>query len=283
MLFYNFTYAQNDDAISSDSLKFYELKLKAIGDSMLDGKSQMARVKSVVKFIPLLVKTLKLDGSFYYRFDTLKFMYTFTPSDEKFRLYNWNVKFADGTFRYYAVLQMNPENGFKLIPLYDKVEKEYFHVDDTTFNSESWYGAQYYQLFHKRIHRKDYYFMLGWDGYKLSSTRKIIEVLSFDEDGKPVFGAPLFKIGDELKYRMIFEFKPDAIMTLKYDPERELIIYDNLVPPNENSKGKYFTYVPDGTYDFLKFNKRKDYWEKEEMLFNEKKDSSPAEDAGNIK
>jgi hypothetical protein len=39
-----------------DSLKKYELALKEIADSMIDGQRQFTRIKATVKFIPMMVK-----------------------------------------------------------------------------------------------------------------------------------------------------------------------------------------------------------------------------------
>jgi len=57
----------------NDSLKAYELKLKDLGDSVVDGVTQTRRILALKKFIPTLVKALKFPGSFYYPFDSLTF------------------------------------------------------------------------------------------------------------------------------------------------------------------------------------------------------------------
>lgn len=272
------TLAQRSHSRSDlDSLYKYELKLIAIGDSMLDGSNQMVRVKSLLKFIPLLVKTLKIPGSFDYPFDSLRFMYTFTPPDRRFRLYNWNLQFGNGSFRYYGVIQMKNEDSLQLIPLYDQVSDFLVNAEDTVLKSEDWMGAQYYQLIQKGEKNKRYYVLLGWDGFRYNSTKKVIDVLTINEEGQPRFGAPVFHVDEKVKTRMIFQFRENAIMTLKYLPDKNYIVYDHLVPPNKANKGRYSTYIPDGTYDYLVYKKDKGVWIKEEIYFGP--GNSPAEDA----
>ncbi|RYD81568.1 MAG: hypothetical protein EOP53_06035 [Sphingobacteriales bacterium] len=248
-----------------DSLRAYELKLKALGDSMIDGKFQAARINAVVKFIPLLVKTLRYKGSFDYPFDSLPYVKKLTPNDRAFRMYNWTLKYDDGSYRYYCAIHMNRTDSFKLIPLRDYREKMDTTFENVLLDANQWLGAMYYSVIANKIKNKTYYTLLGWDGNQYASDKKIIEVLSF-EKGKPKFGAPIFEVNGKTKMRIIFEFSGNATMLLQYIPEHNMITFDHMVPPNPGGEGFLYTYVPDGTYDYFVYKKGKWVWTDD--LFN---------------
>ena len=57
-----------------------------------------------------------------------------------------------------------------------------------------------------------------------------------------------------------------------YDEFEEAIVFTNLVPLNPLLKGVYKNYVPDGTYDYLKFEKG--IWRRYKMIFDDRKKNS---------
>jgi hypothetical protein len=89
----------------------------------------------------------------------------------------------------------------------------------------------------------------------IRSTRKWIEVLTFDQEGKPVFGGPYFSFqaGDPAHppaniARFMLEFKKDGGARVTYDPDLDLIIFDHLVSES-NEPDKKYTLVSDGDYE----------------------------------
>src|SRR5579872_2818792 len=98
---------QNDAPQSVDSLRKYEMILKGYSDTILDSKTELNRIIATVNFIPTFVKALKFPGSYTYPFDSLTFMHKLEPNDNSFRLYNWVLKYSDGSCRYYAAIQWN--------------------------------------------------------------------------------------------------------------------------------------------------------------------------------
>jgi hypothetical protein len=111
----------------------------------------------------------------------------------------------------------------------------------------------YYKLIEARAGSKRYFTLLGFDGYKFTSNRKIIEVLTFNRQGLPFFGAPVFNFPNE-EYsssmrRFILEYKEEAVATLHYSEDEKLIIFDHLVPLHESATGIRDQYVPDGSYE----------------------------------
>jgi hypothetical protein len=103
---------------------------------------------------------------------------------------------------------------------------------------------------------KSYYTLLGWKGVNPIATRKVIDVVYFSGD-KIVFGYPLFKTGNVYHNRIIFEYSSQASMSLHYDEQKKMIVFDHLTAP-KNSTVQILN-GPDGTYDALKFIKG--HWE----------------------
>ena len=253
-------------ASDMDSLRSYEMRLRALSDSILDGSRPRVRAEAHRKYIPLLKKALKIKGSFDYPFDSLNFMKKLVPEDKAFRLFNWLLKFEDGTFHYVAAIQMNTRDSLKLIPLYDKSEK----LDDSSqdllvFDANNWFGALYYNIIDCKIKGKKYYVMLGWNGHNVYSDEKVIDVISFTPEGKVQLGAPIFDIKGKIKTRVIFQYNGEANMLLNYLPENHAISFDHLVPADPKLANKPWLYVPDGSYDYLIFKRKK--WVFKDDLF----------------
>jgi hypothetical protein len=94
---------------------------------------------------------------------------------------------------------------------------------------------------------------LGSDLNDLFSKKKLIEIVHFDSNDQPVFGAFMFKNKEKNIARVIFEYSAQANMGLMYDEKKGMIVYDHLSPFRPSLKGKYQFYGPDFSYDGLKF------------------------------
>ena len=260
-----------------DSLKARELRLRDIGDSMTQGITQTRRIYSLKKYIPLLVKTLEIPGAYDYPFDSLKFMNILEPDDKSFRLLNWSLKYNDGSYRYYGAIWMKSDGPLKLIPMHcDTGSFDVYDIDTLTTGPDPWIGALYYKMITQKTKNKTYYILLGWDGFNYLSDRKFIDVLSFDENRKPVFGAPIFDVKGKIKDRIVFYFSGNVTMALKYVPEYNIITFDHLIPPNPANEGNLFSYITDGSYDFLQLKKGIWVWT-DDLFINFKK---PIKEAG---
>jgi hypothetical protein len=129
-------------------------------------------------------------------------------------------------------------------------------------------GALYYQIHHYVWKKKDYYLTFGWDGQDDKTNRKIIDVLWFDENNRPHFGNEIFNLDGDLVSRLIFDFSDNTSMLCRYDSDLDAVVFAHLVPLNPLLVGRYENYVPDGTYDMLKFEKGT--WRRYEMKLDPK-------------
>jgi hypothetical protein len=251
-------------------LKTFEDSLKSLSYKIINHDDEVVRRNSNNIFIKTLVATLKLDGSFYYPFDSIKSISILTSADKVFRIFTWHLYSDDGTYRYYGAIQKNNKEKLELYPLFDN-SRFIPNAEDTILNKDSWYGAHYYSISEpQKSKRNKQYLLLGWKGNDTKTNKKVIDVLSFDKEGKPVFGAPIFMYNDTAKTRVIFTYGRNVSMLLRYLPSKKWIVYDHLATADPRQKGMYEFYGPDLSYDGLKYKRRKWYLMENIDLRNEK-------------
>ncbi len=114
----------------------------------------------------------------------------------------------------------------------------------------------------KTYNNKKFYTLLGFDDNNMKTTKKWIEVLTFDQTGSPVFGGPFFSVqGDKVTSakpmaRFSLEYKKDGRARMNYDNEMDLIVFDHLISET-NTPDKKNTLVPDGDYEGFKWTNGK--------------------------
>jgi hypothetical protein len=222
------------------------------------------RVNLIHEFIPKFVAILKEKNSFYYPFDDMENIALLVAPDSAFRIFTWQLKEPLGTHRYYGAMQMEGED-LKLIPFRDYSDTMEVHPQKI-LSPNNWYGGLYYNCIMREHNNKKYYTLFGFDKADFVSTRKFLEILTFNEKNEPVFGAPIFIFHDstgvvkDTKVRFFREYSAKATAKLNYDHEMDIIIYDHLAPPHDNGKDAYFNYVPDGTYSGFKWDNGKWIW-----------------------
>jgi len=267
-----------------DALNKYQDTLKIVSDSILDAPDENIREASCYVFIRTLVRALKVNHSFYFPFDSLQRISILQSPDNKFRIFTWALEFGDTTYRYFGTIQMNDPKGLKLFPLFDNspfMDKP----EDSLTTNEKWFGVIYYRMITEMNSQgKPYYFLIGWDGNTQRSNKKIIDVLSFNSKNQPVFGASMFDFGqydpqNKIK-RFIIEYKKDAKVSVNYDEDLQMIVFDHLQPETPSTKEDRATYVPDGTYEGFKWENGK--WHHVENVFTSTQVVPPIPDPVNF-
>jgi len=202
----------------------------------------------------LFQEILKEPASFSYPFDSLRYAGRIYPPDTSFRIINWNLSLSGGRFRYYGfiLLKDSLNRTSRLIRLEDHTT-EISHPQDTVLTPSSWYGALYYDILLNRWEGNNYYTLLGITFHDMFTTRKVIDVLTFDKEGNIFFGAPLFATGEKIHDRIIFEFSARVSMLLHYDSRLGMIVFDHLSPSHPRYEGIYQFYGPDSSYDGFAF------------------------------
>lgn len=235
--------------------------LNQIGKEILAAENDEDKLKTNVQFKSELNKLIKTDGSFDFQFDSLKTISILKA--HKLKIYNWTIPFTDGTFEYFAFLQIKTDEGFTVVELTDKSE-DVKSPENKTLTPKSWYGALYYKLIHHKKIGENTYTLLGWDGNNLLTNKKIIDVVTISGNGMIKFGSPIFKLKNKTQRRVIFEYSENAVMSLKYHPNREQIIFDFLVPSSSKLKDIYEYYGPAlNRFDALTIEKGKWVYEED--------------------
>lgn len=239
---------KNEDFIKAED------SLKKLGGLILNGENDFIKYAANEKFLTLLESTLLKENSFEYPFDSLIMIARLVSSDNKFRIFNWNLKKADNTYEYFGIIQVwnEKQKKYYIFPLTDNSDK-ITKSETQTLDCQNWYGAHYYKIIYNKSGGKKYYTLLGWDGNDLLTQKKIIDVLTFNSGDKPLFGASIFKYNKKTQKRVIFEYSATTSMSLKYDKQymlhgkrpRKMIVFDRLAPSDPNLEGQYQFYFPE--------------------------------------
>lgn len=262
---------KNIDSASYDSIRNYEYHLEGLSYNIINSEDIEERITSCFYFVQTLKEALKVPGSFYYDFTTLRTISVLRPEDNSFRIFTWNLLLDSGKYMYFGAIQMNNRDSLVLFGLYDSSEynKDIYYAE---FDNRHWMGALYYQVHQYKYKKQDYYVLFGWDGQDYRTNRKIIEILWFNENGEPVFGKQVFEYDGDLQSRVIFDFSENTAMLCRYDLHEEKIVFANLIPINPALEGRYEAYVPDGTYDYFEYEKG--VWVRKSFLFEDRKQNS---------
>lgn len=259
-------------AQSDSDFLFFESRLQSLAEMALSGENDSMREESNKLLIEELEELLLLDGNYHYDFKNIDKINILPSSDKKFRLFNWVLPKMDGTFDYFAFLQFynkrkKESHFYKLVDVSDSIDNPSYQM----LNNGNWYGAFYFDIIHTKFQKKDYYTFLAWDGNNAQTTKKIIDVLHFDEENRPIFGAPIFKMNDGTHYRIILEYTSGASTTMNYREKDQTILYDHLVPLDGVEIGMYEFYVPSLSYDGLSFKNGKWRFIEDIPVFNNKR------------
>lgn len=216
------------------------------------------RAEANAKFIRLLVQTLKEEGDTPYYLDTLRPMSTLESPDKQLRILTWQIRLEEGTVRHYGCIIRKSNKARPIVPLFDNSD-QLGSNEDTSLGIMNWLGCQYYDIMQTGKGEKALYTLIGHDTFEPFSQRKIIETLSFNAQGRAIFGSPAFedKPGKPLAKRKILEYSKQAVMLLRFVKDNQMIVMDHLVPSNPKNKDNRFDYVPDLSYDAYVWKKNK--------------------------
>ena len=266
------------DKPSLSFLKKKEDSLVQLGRQIVASEEAADRFRADSQFTRILVRALRVPNSFYFPFDSLTTISRLYAPDSSFKIFTWQVSRDEDVHRRHGAIQTRTTDGsLKLFPLIDRsiiINKQ----EDTVTNHEWWIGAIYYKILKNVYNNKNYYTLLGYDENSIRSTKKRIEVLSFDAKGNPVFGGPFFTFEKDtvqkpIQTRYSIEYKKNGNARIVYDDELDMIIYDHLISES-NEHAKKYTYIPDGDYEGFKWVNGK--WQHIEKVFNQKLEDGQA-------
>ena len=235
-----------------------------------------------IRLFTLLHKALLISGSFDYPFDSLVTISRLPTPDKQARVISWNIPESAGKELYFGFLQSYnaKKKNYDLYILKDK-SAEITNPQSYTGSADKWMGMVYYSIIQDKGKEKTY-ILLGRQGAKLIN-RKIIDVLSINNQGVPSFGKAVFtKLPSTYKTspkRMIFEYSSQVYMSLRYDESKKMILFDHLGPTEPELEGQHQYYGPsfdidglsykNGMWSFVKNVDARNPEEKGDKLFND--------------
>jgi len=230
-------------------------------------------------FTRALVRALQIRNSFYYPFDSVLGISKLYAPDTSFRIFTWNIQYDEYYSRQKGAIQMRTADGsLKLFPLRD-VSEFTDKPDDSLRNRLNWIGAVYYNMVKTTYNGKNYYTLFGLDPNSAMSTKKWVDVLSFNERKEPVFGGQLFTYNMDVpkrspQQRLMLEYKKGARVLMNYIDDLKMILVDHLISETDEPD-HLWTYVPDGDNEAYKWENGK--WVHIDKAFDFKIDMTGAD------
>ncbi len=246
------SYGQNISPENIEKFRIMEDSLIVSADSMFNAMLPDMRVGYSERFVGQLVRALKIPSSYYYPFDSLKKEINIIYADDNaFRIFNWEITPSNITKRYYGAVQL-PSEKLKLFGLNDYTEKLGNGAEDSILTNKKWMGALYYRIMPRDVGGKKIYTLFGMNASGAFSNKKILDPMMINDDGI-TFGAPIFGVASEnfprqRINRFILEYKKGVQVSMNWNDEKQMIVFDKLVSQINDPHRKY-TFVPSGQYD----------------------------------
>ncbi|MDR0560413.1 MAG: hypothetical protein LBG92_09585 [Prevotellaceae bacterium] len=223
-----------------------------------DYKTKQSYIKT---FAELLEKTLKKPNSIYQNFDSIPYMKVISSKDGIVRIYNWGIPCENGEYQYSAILQRRiggSHNPLSDIYVLEDVRKHVNKPEEQILHCPEWYGCLYYEIVEKKDGNKTFYTLMGFDFNNLISYKKYIDILTFNPQGIPSFGAPVF-VEDRgaAKCRIILEYWSKSAVHLSYHADIDKLVFNWLYPMVPERTQDKSSYVPDVTFDGFEFKNGK--------------------------
>jgi len=269
--------AQKLTASDTRILKQKEDSLKFLAKSLIVDSLTAGRMRNDSLFVRTLVRGLQVKNSFYYPFDSVQGISKLYSPDSAFRIFSWSLSYDDFYSRQRAAIQFKtPDGSLRLVPLTDYSEFTAAPTDSIR-TKDNWIGAVYYNIIKTQHNGKNYYTLFGFDDNSVRSSKKWIDVLSFDNRNMPVFGGNFSFEKDTARRapqnRFYIEYKKEASALVNYDPEMNMILVDHLISESEEND-KPYTFVPDGDYEGFEWKNGK--WVHVNKVFDQKLEDGQA-------
>ena len=229
--------------------------LEDLFSRILNTRSNDERIRINDSINLLIEKYVASEVIFTHRFENLRYLGQIPSPDSRVKIVTWNLILTDGTNRYfcYIIRKEGQGKGNKIYRLtganMDEAPKT-----DITYPADDWYGALYYGIQPFRIGKETCYAVLGLDYGSLQLSRKIIDVMSFSEEGDIIFGRKCFQKEDQLRSRVVLEYSADGVMTLRFN-DKKTIIFDHLAPVNKGQGNNPEYYGTEFSFDAYKLKK----------------------------
>jgi hypothetical protein len=248
-----FIFLSTGIAKSQISAKDTPQVLEELFSRLVDNYNDTDRIRINDSIRLIIDGYVKSDTVFSHRFTNLRYLGQIMSPDSLLKIITWNLVLENAPGRYFCYFIRKQEPGesnriYRLSASYNENPVK----TDTTYTEPDWYGALYYDLKPYKTNDKSCWVLLGIDYGNAFISRKIIEVLSFAPDNSIIFGRKWFASGEEIKFRDVFEYASNAMMSLRFKSDSS-IVFDHLVPFSASHKDDRQYYGPDYSFDAYNF------------------------------
>ena len=270
-------HAQKPQPSDLKILKQKEDSLKNLAKNLIVDSLTARRMRNDSLFVRTLVRSLQVKNSFFYPFDSVQGISKLYSPDSTFRIFSWSISYDDFYSRQRAAIQFKtPDGSLRLVPLRDFSEFTN-NPTDSIRSKDNWIGAVYYNIIKTEYGGRNYYTLFGFDDNNVRSSKKWIDVLTFDNKNLPVFGGNFSFEKDTAKRspqkRFFIEYKKEASTLVNYDPDMNMILVDHLISES-NEDDKPYTLIPDGDYEGFEWKNGK--WLHINKVFDQKLEDGQA-------
>ncbi|MCQ2253008.1 MAG: hypothetical protein MJZ61_06135 [Bacteroidales bacterium] len=239
-----------DSAMFADG----EERIARLMDKALAAESDSVRKAMAYEAANELSYLLDNNGAFEYQFPGLPNFSSVYSENHKVRVITFGTALSRGRYIYHGYVMYCHNTKVTITRLYDD-QGQTPNPDKANMQANNWLGAIYYEISQFGSKKNPVYALCGWDGHSMITNRKVLEQMTIDYSGKPVFGGrfqtSIQKGRQEVAVggfsRMIFTYNEKATMSLKYDKRLKMVVADHLSvnPGMENNptlKGPDFSF-----------------------------------------
>jgi hypothetical protein len=198
------------------------------------------------------------DSVFVHKFSKLRYLGQILSPDSKVKIITWNLILREGGNKYfcYIIRKGNRGEPNKINKLAGE-NKDESPVKDTVYSEKNWYGALYYALQPFKKDKETHYLILGIDYGNSPITRKIIDVMTFTQDGRIIFGNNCFRKDEGLSSRVVIEYFSEGVISLRM-LSAKTVVFDHLASISDDKKNDPEFMGSD--YSFDGYTLKKGYW-----------------------
>lgn len=258
------------DTITSVSVNSYkkttpallkkELEIRALFNQISENDTRdSTRIRINHEIRIKIAEALKDSNSFFYPFDSLRYLGKIYSDDYNIRIYTWCCEMEDLSYKFYGFVQDFTNDLVYALTVRDA---PYVPKRNRQVLLSNWYGALYYKAIIVNPKKRDpKYILLGWNQSDLKTKNKILDVLSIDDEGTDVrLGSKIFRGYNGRAHRMILSYCSDLGISLNYDEKEKRFVFDHLTPLSYDNDEPRGCNGPDMSYDALKSKRRGKRW-----------------------
>ncbi|MDR0581400.1 MAG: hypothetical protein LBG31_00380 [Prevotellaceae bacterium] len=238
-------------AVQAQALEERTASLAMLMQQVAAETDSARKTAAMLAFAAAFEETLRCETIPDNAFDSIPYLGILVSPDKKVRLFTWNLPLTATQHRYFGIVQYRMNNAIQTTVLNDVKNSLAGRPETVTLHNGQWFGALYYDLLQNKTGGRVYYTLLGYDFHSGVTHRKLLDILTFDEQGSPSFGAPLFDNGRWKASRVMLEYSAETPFYLTYLPRKKMIVFQRL---ETVSLGGLPGRVPSGEFDGLQFN-----------------------------